>query len=235
MSNLPAGRRNSRVSFAKEWGLEVDNDSEVDMGLNSDSEDDVENKPTDASCTSFALDDSDDSGCDDDLDDEYDFDHDKLVELVKTGADRIQLASVVEEAMASALERKLARKAGKEPREMATLAADLATKAEDWDLDGHMTPPGQMTPTENSATTAAPVDDVVEHAKAALASANARRRRSSAARKHLPHIAQAMEEAKERRRKSLEEVQWRRGCTRKGQRGHGASAPPPSPEYVQGC
>jgi len=205
-STTPDERRKSRVSFAKDFGLDIGEESDVDMGLQSDGDDDDAGKNV---TSSFALDDSDDDS-DFDIDDEYDFDHEKLAELVKAGADRMELASHVEEAMAAALERKLARKAGTEPREASVLAATAAAEAAaaegdqgDWDLEGRMTP-GRMTPTDESATSASmQVDDVAARAKQALELANARRRRSSAARKNAAGIAQAMEDAKERRRKSL--------------------------------
>lgn len=203
-SNAPeAARRLSRVSFVKDFGLNLGDDSDVDMGLQSDAED----APIEPARTmSFALADSDedDSDSDDGLDDEYEFDHDRLAELVKGGADRSQLASVVEDAMAAALERKLAPKKGQDQND----AGDKDTAAPScWDLvDGQMTP-GQMTPPEGNATSPArgDVDDLTKRAQEALASANARRRRSSAQRKNDggPGIARALDEAKDRRRKSL--------------------------------
>jgi len=203
-------RRNSRVSFAKDFGLDMaSEESEVDMGLEDSDGDEAGNNPADTNM-SFATGDNSDSGSDDDdLDEEYDFDHEKLAELVKSGADRMQLASVVEDAMASALERKLARKAGKEPRDIEALAAAAAAEGKtnedgSWDLEGHMTPTGQMTPPASAAASPAlDADAVAERAKEAIALANARRRRSSAARKQIPGIALAMEQAKERRRQSL--------------------------------
>jgi len=198
MSNVAeSARRNSRVSFAREVGLDLGEESEADMGL-SDNEDETSTSLDPATISTFALDDSDDGSCEEDLDDIYDFDHDKLADMVKSGADRLQLATVVEDAMAAALERKLARKAGKEPREAKDLAAAVATNAwatqENWDLDG------RMTPTEEAPV---PIEDVAERARQALVMANSRRRRSSAAKKHTFGIEEAMKGARERRRQSL--------------------------------
>lgn len=205
-------RRKSRVSFVKDFGLNLSDESEVDMGLESDAEE-TPMEPA-GSVSTFALADSDedDSDSDDGLDDEYEFDHEKLADLVKAGADRAQLASVVEDAMAAALERKLARKNGEDLNDAAKLAAAAAEEAmcpggEPWDLDGRMTP-GQMTPPAgDAATTASPdANDLAARCQQALATANARRHRSSALKKRDSvgaGIARAMEEAKERRRKSL--------------------------------
>merc|ERR1719252_173416 len=81
--------------------------------------------------------------------------------------------------MAAALERKLARIAGKDPRDMQTLAEEAAkAKAateEDWDLEGRMTP-GKMTPREGNAEIAkqalemtgsveAAINEAMEHAR----------------------------------------------------------------------
>jgi len=218
-------RRNSRVSFVKDFGLNLRDESEdeVDMGLQSDAEESPKNA-TAGSCSTFALadTDSDSSDSDDELDDEYDFDHEKLAELVKAGANRGQLASVVEEAMAAALERKLCQKKEEELKDVVTLATakennDMTEDGDCWELEGRMTPgqmtpvqqmtPGQMTPPEgNAAATVECADDLAAKCQAAMASANARRRRSSALKKNeavSAGIANAMEEAKERRRKSL--------------------------------
>lgn len=201
----------------KDYGLSLKEDTEVDMGLESDGE---EAKATEdaAVVSTFALQDSDDeaSDSDDEMGDEYEFDITKMAQLVKAGADRAQLAAVCEEAMAAALERKLAQKRGVVLNDAAKLAAEVAaeraeqlapTDEKDWDLDGRMTP-GQMTPpADDSATPArSDADDLAARAQEALASANARRRRSSAAKRSSgtgAGIVQAMEEAKERRRKSL--------------------------------
>merc|ERR1711904_644426 len=120
--------------------------------------------------------------------------------------------------MAAALERKLARIAGKDPRDMQTLAEEAAkAKAateEDWDVEGRMTP-GRMTPREGNAEIAKQALEMTgseeaavawlnaEIANQALANAHDRRRRSSAAKKHTSTIALAMEQAKGRRRRSL--------------------------------
>lgn len=184
----------TRVSFAQEYGLDVQAESEDDFGLG----DNIPNPLNDSAADTFAMDDSDEGEWDDVDDDEYDFDHEKLAGLVKAGADRNQLVAHVEEAMAAALERKLKRKAGTEPRDIKTLAAAAASQREtEWDLDGRMTPPeGQQ---------AAPVDvnDVATRANEAIALAQARRRRSSVSKKYATGIELAMEQAKERRRQSL--------------------------------
>lgn len=211
----PAGsleaRRRSRISFAEDCGLAMDSDSGGSIAALSDSEAEAAvNAGEGGLVSTFALDDSDEEDAGDDgIDGEYDFDHEKLAEMVKAGADRQKLAQVVEEAMASALERKLARRAGKDLRDAAGLAgasaeAAAAARGDAWNLEGRMTP-GRMTPTQESGAVPVPIDvsSVAQRAQEALARANDRRRRSSAARKHVPAITQAMNEAKERRRRSL--------------------------------
>merc|ERR1711871_873251 len=133
---------------------------------------------------------------DDDIYDEYDFDHTKIAEMLKAGADREKLTSAIEDAMAAALERRLKEKtAASIPAEPEpTMQADVA---------GQMTP-GRMTPTEGVTPGDGPDSETVaQHMQQAIESAQMRRRRSSAAKKPIAAIAEARKMAAEKRRASL--------------------------------
>jgi hypothetical protein len=206
-------RRNSKASFVETLGLNTNLDAEL-VGFEDVLEDSLVHSSllggdTQVSTINFV--DSDDD-LDDDQDDdekiydEYDFDNDKIAEMIQAGVDREKLTSVIEEAMAASLERKLKAKT------MAPLGAVIssdnpyATGAlqpgeTTYDLAGHMTP-GRMTPSES---TAAPIDSqtVAERMRCAVESAKLRRRRSSATGKYADTIDEARRMAAMKRRASL--------------------------------
>merc|ERR1719453_2898251 len=109
--------------------------------------------------------DTSDDDSDDDIYDEYDFDHTKIAEMVKAGADREKLTTAIEDAMAAALERKLKEKTSAPTEEVISANNPFAIGAVqpgEWvyDVSGSMTP-GRMTPTMDTANQADAVDQTL--------------------------------------------------------------------------
>jgi hypothetical protein len=210
---LKSNRRSSRVSFVETLGINMDSDDDEDgfddvlrdcMAASQESQNCEAIKSTVhlGESDSEVDDESDEDG---DIYDEYDFDHTKISEMVKAGAQREQVTSAFEEAMAAALARKLKAKSAAPTKDIVSAdnpyALGLIRPGETIrDISECMTP-GRMTPTEETANVSS--ESVAERMKQAMESAKLRRRRSSAARKGVAVISEAKNAAAMRRRASL--------------------------------
>ncbi|CAE8647625.1 unnamed protein product [Polarella glacialis] len=160
----------------------------------------------------MAMDDSDDEYCseagsDDDLDDAYNFDPDKVADLLKNGCSQAEISEKLQEAMAKSLERRLEETWVPSARDQLSLDNPYGYAVENTrptcedDLAGRMTPPREPSPERSAVVDSADVATRFAQAQAAAAARNGRGRRSSAVRRDA--IQTAMAEAATRHRRSI--------------------------------
>eukprot|EP00929_Paragymnodinium_shiwhaense_P114024 TRINITY_DN8232_c0_g1_i1.p1 TRINITY_DN8232_c0_g1~~TRINITY_DN8232_c0_g1_i1.p1 ORF type:complete len:682 (+),score=218.44 TRINITY_DN8232_c0_g1_i1:121-2166(+) len=210
-------RRRSKASFLENLGLKEqpeDDDNFLADILEEDS--DVEVAAVATGCSTFALgsDDSDmsdmsdsDGESIDSIEEEYDFDHDIIADLVRKHAcsDKERLTEAFEMAMASAFESKLVEKVKRKMKKKVESAEDDSAPAADpasYDVEGYMTPPlnEDADVVEHKAVSPR---EVAKSLDEAAVKANRRRSSMAAMKTGTDPLAQAMRHAAQRHRKSV--------------------------------